>query len=142
MAQRAGEKSWEAAISSGRWWNLFPKPGFDISVFCNVSMSNRDFFMTALYLEALVAIAASLSVLTAGAWVVQQPTRNSGWGDTIWTFRPAWPASEAPRPMPGNGVIAIAGCAPARSSRSRRRHDRGPGRVSADWGPVFAKHRA
>src|SRR5215212_9318126 len=43
MAQRAGEKSWEAAISGRRWWNLFPKPGFDISVFCNVSMSNRDF---------------------------------------------------------------------------------------------------
>ena len=86
MAQRAGEKSWEAAISGKRWWNLFPKPGFDISVFCNVSMSNRDFFMTALYLEALVAIAASLSVLTAGAWVVQQPTRNSGWGDTTWTL--------------------------------------------------------
>jgi hypothetical protein len=86
MAQRAGEKSWEAAISSGRWWNLFPKPGFDISVFCNVSMSNRDFFMTALYLEALAAIAASLSVVTAGAWVVQQPTRDSGWGDTIWTL--------------------------------------------------------
>jgi hypothetical protein len=42
-----------------------PKPGFDISVFCNVSMSNRDFFMTALYLEAPLAIAASLSVLMA-----------------------------------------------------------------------------
>ena len=42
--------------------------------------------MTALYLEALVAIAASLSVLMAGAWVVQQRTGNSGWVDTIWTF--------------------------------------------------------
>ena len=38
--------------------------------------------MTALYLEALVAIAASLSVLMAGAWVVQQRTGNSGWVDT------------------------------------------------------------
>jgi hypothetical protein len=104
MAQRAGEKSWEAAISSGRWWNLFPKPGFDISVFCNVSMSNREYFMTALYLEALVAIAASISVLTAGAWVVQQPTRNSGWADTIWTLSlglvgvggALWPVGGAP----------------------------------------------
>jgi len=43
MAQRAGEKSWEAAISSRRWWNLCLKPGFDINVFCNGSMSNRDF---------------------------------------------------------------------------------------------------
>jgi hypothetical protein len=43
MAQRAGEKSGQAAISGGRWWNLFPKPGFDISVFWNGLMSNRDF---------------------------------------------------------------------------------------------------
>src|ERR1700710_2977799 len=42
--------------------------------------------MTALYLKALVAIAASLSVLMAGAWVVQQRTGNSGWVDTIWNF--------------------------------------------------------
>ena len=42
--------------------------------------------MTALYLEALAAIAVSLSVLMAGAWVVQQRTGNSGWVDTIWTF--------------------------------------------------------
>jgi steroid 5-alpha reductase family enzyme len=82
-----------------------PETGFDISVFCNVSMSNRDFFMTALYyLEALAAIAASLSVVTAGAWVVQQPTRDSGWGDTIWTLSlglvgvggALWPVGGAP----------------------------------------------
>jgi steroid 5-alpha reductase family enzyme len=42
--------------------------------------------MTALYLKALAAIAVSLSVLMAGAWVVQQRTGNSGWVDTIWTF--------------------------------------------------------
>ena len=30
MAQRAGEKSWEGAISGRRWWNLSLKPGFDI----------------------------------------------------------------------------------------------------------------
>jgi steroid 5-alpha reductase family enzyme len=44
------------------------------------------FFMTVLYLEAPAAIAVSLSVLTAGAWMVQQRTGNSGWVDTIWTF--------------------------------------------------------
>src|SRR5579871_4487842 len=38
------------------------------------------------YLEALVALALSLSVLMAGAWMVQQRTGNSGWVDTIWTF--------------------------------------------------------
>jgi steroid 5-alpha reductase family enzyme len=42
--------------------------------------------MTFLYLEALVAIAVSLSILMAFAWVVQQQTGNSGWVDTIWTF--------------------------------------------------------
>ncbi len=60
--------------------------------------------MTALYLEALVAIAASLSVLMAGAWVVQQRTGNSGWVDTIWTFSlglvgvgsALWPIEGAP----------------------------------------------
>src|SRR6476619_1742830 len=44
------------------------------------------FFMTISSLEALVAIAASLSILMAGAWVAQQRTGNSGWVDTIWTF--------------------------------------------------------
>lgn len=38
------------------------------------------------YLGALAAIALSLSILMAGAWVVQQRTGNSGWVDTIWTF--------------------------------------------------------
>ncbi|MET0876416.1 MAG: DUF1295 domain-containing protein, partial [Tardiphaga sp.] len=42
--------------------------------------------MTILYLEALAAIAVSLSILMAGAWLVQQRTGNSGWVDTIWTF--------------------------------------------------------
>jgi steroid 5-alpha reductase family enzyme len=42
--------------------------------------------MTILYFEALAAIAVSLWVLMAGAWVVQQRTGNSGWVDTIWTF--------------------------------------------------------
>ncbi len=42
--------------------------------------------MTVLYLTALFAIALSLSVLMAIAWIVQQRTGNSGWVDTIWTF--------------------------------------------------------
>jgi steroid 5-alpha reductase family enzyme len=64
------------------------------------------FFMTVLYLKALVAIAASLAVLMAGAGVVQQRTGNSGWVDTIWTFSRGlvgagsalWPV-EGPRPI-------------------------------------------
>jgi steroid 5-alpha reductase family enzyme len=60
-----------------------------------------------LYLEALVAIAVSLSVLMGIAWVVQQRTGNSGWVDTIWTFAVGltgagsalWPvAGEMPNP--------------------------------------------
>jgi steroid 5-alpha reductase family enzyme len=39
-----------------------------------------------LYFEALAAIALSLSLLMAGAWMIQQLTGNSGWVDTIWTF--------------------------------------------------------
>jgi steroid 5-alpha reductase family enzyme len=42
--------------------------------------------MIIFYLEALAAITLSLSVLMAGAWMVQQRTGNSGWVDTIWTF--------------------------------------------------------
>jgi steroid 5-alpha reductase family enzyme len=42
--------------------------------------------MTVLYLGALAAMAVSLAILMAGAWVVQQRTGNSGWVDTIWTF--------------------------------------------------------
>ena len=42
--------------------------------------------MTLFYLEALVAITVSLSILMAFAWLVQQKSGNSGWVDTIWTF--------------------------------------------------------
>ena len=41
-----------------------------------------------LYLEALAALALSLSLLMTGAWMVQQRTGNSGWIDTIWSLRP------------------------------------------------------
>ncbi|QPF92765.1 DUF1295 domain-containing protein [Bradyrhizobium commune] len=40
----------------------------------------------ATYLGGLAAIALSLAVLMALAWVVQQRTGNSGWVDTIWTL--------------------------------------------------------
>ena len=55
----------------------------------------------------MAAIAVSLSVLMAGAWLVQQRTGNSGWVDTIWTFSlglvgaasALWPiAGAAPNP--------------------------------------------
>jgi steroid 5-alpha reductase family enzyme len=39
--------------------------------------------MSALYLEALGGNAASLSVLMARAWAVQQRAGNPGWVDTI-----------------------------------------------------------
>jgi steroid 5-alpha reductase family enzyme len=42
--------------------------------------------MVILHLKALAAIALCLSVLMAGAWLVQQRSGNSGWVDTIWTF--------------------------------------------------------
>lgn len=42
--------------------------------------------MTWFFLTALVVMAIALSVLMAGAWLVQQRTGNSGWVDTIWTF--------------------------------------------------------
>ncbi|MFO1111203.1 MAG: DUF1295 domain-containing protein [Bradyrhizobium sp.] len=42
--------------------------------------------MTLTCLSALALMAVSLSILMAGAWIVQQRTGNSGWVDTIWTF--------------------------------------------------------
>lgn len=38
------------------------------------------------FVIALIAIAAVLCALMAGAWAVQLRTGNSGWVDTIWTF--------------------------------------------------------
>jgi steroid 5-alpha reductase family enzyme len=39
--------------------------------------------MIVLYPEALVGIALSFSILVGFAWMVQQPTGNCGWLDTI-----------------------------------------------------------
>src|SRR6476469_3901061 len=63
--------------------------------------------MTMVYLEALLAIALSLCVLMALAWVVQQRTGNSGWVDTIWTFSVGLVgAASALWPVPGEGAAA------------------------------------
>ena len=70
--------------------------------------------MTLLYLEALAAIALALSVLMAGAWVVQQRTGNSGWVDTIWTFSLGLVGA-------GGALWPVAGSAP----NARRRSPRG-----------------
>jgi steroid 5-alpha reductase family enzyme len=37
-------------------------------------------------LAAIILLALALSIVMAGAWLVQQRTHNSGWVDTIWTF--------------------------------------------------------
>jgi steroid 5-alpha reductase family enzyme len=51
-----------------------------------IELERPGFRMTVLYIEAIVGIALSLSILMALAWVVQQRSGNSGWVDTIWTF--------------------------------------------------------
>ena len=68
-----------------------------------------------LYVEALAAIALSLSLLMAGAWMVRERTGNSGWVDTIWTFSlglvgagsALWPVAGSPpnrKAMAGRGL--------------------------------------
>src|ERR1700740_2083715 len=59
----------------------------------------------ATYLGGLAAIALSLCVLMALAWVVQQRTGNSGWVDTIWTFAVGLVGA-------GSALWPIAGVAP------------------------------
>lgn len=61
--------------------------------------------MTGSFLLALLAIAVSLSLLMALAWVVQQRTGNSGWVDTIWTFSLGLVGA-------GSALWSIAGAAP------------------------------
>jgi hypothetical protein len=55
------------------------------------------FFMSALYLEALGGIAASLSVLMARAWVVQR-AGNPGWVllGLLGAGRALWPVGGTP----------------------------------------------
>src|SRR5258708_29391755 len=61
--------------------------------------------MVVFYLEALAAIAVALSILMAGAWMVQQRTGNSGWVDTIWTFSLGLTGA-------GSALWPVAGAAP------------------------------
>jgi steroid 5-alpha reductase family enzyme len=69
--------------------------------------------MTIVYLWALLAIALSLCLLMALAWLVQQRTGNSGWVDTIWTFAVGlvgvgsalWPVAGA-APNARQGLVA------------------------------------
>src|SRR5258708_36625592 len=61
--------------------------------------------MGVLHLEALAGIGLSLSILRAIAWVVQQPTGNSGWVDPIWTFWVGFCGA-------GSALWPIAGAAP------------------------------
>jgi steroid 5-alpha reductase family enzyme len=46
--------------------------------------------MTIPYLEALAGTAASLAILMAGAWVLQQRTGSSGWVDPSWILFHCW----------------------------------------------------
>jgi steroid 5-alpha reductase family enzyme len=68
--------------------NFHVKPGRTFHVLlAKLRQDNRLTAMSAIsYLGALAAMALSLSILMAAAWVVQQRTGNSGWVDTIWTF--------------------------------------------------------
>lgn len=73
-----------------------------------------------MFIGGLAAIARSLAVLMAFAWVVQQRSGNSGWVDTIWTFAVGlvgaasapWPARLGPHrismffPMPPREEMA------------------------------------
>jgi steroid 5-alpha reductase family enzyme len=61
--------------------------------------------MTVLYLLALAAIAVSLSIRMAGAWLVQQRTGNSGRVDTIGTFSLGLAGA-------GNALWPVEGAAP------------------------------
>src|ERR1700719_4787287 len=61
--------------------------------------------MTIVYLWALLAIALSLCVMMALAFLVQQRTGNSGWVDTIWTFAVGLVGA-------GSALWPIAGAAP------------------------------
>jgi steroid 5-alpha reductase family enzyme len=84
--------------------------------------------MTILYLEALAAIAVSLSLLMAGAFLVQQRTGNSGWVDTIWTFSLGLVGV-------GSALWPVAGAAP----NARQ----GPvAALVADWSPRLGAHIA
>ena len=123
-----------------RKWELRRETGLGLGAyFTNVRRLRllAGFRMTVWYLEALAAIALSLSVLMAIAWVVQQRTGNSGWVDTIWTFSVGlvgagsalWPVGgrRAERPaMAGRGAGGdlVAAARPAYRGAHRGHHRR------------------
>src|SRR5947209_2040091 len=89
MAQERREKRPLPLDLSPTKGNRILKPGIivpRILPMFDVRGEMSGFSMTLTYLAALVLIAVSLSILMAGAWLVQQRTGNSGWVDTIWTF--------------------------------------------------------
>ncbi len=60
------------------------------------------------FLVAALLQAVTLSAIMAGAWNIQQRTRNSGWVDTVWTF--------------GLGLVgSVSALAPLASSHTGRR---------------------
>jgi steroid 5-alpha reductase family enzyme len=89
MARIRGEKRPDCPLFDQTKGELEVETGhYPRAYFGKFDVCRRDigFCMTLIYLAALVLIAASLSILMAGAWAVQQRTGNSGWVDTIWTF--------------------------------------------------------
>src|SRR5215831_8254713 len=89
MARKRGEKRPECPLFDQTKGELEVETGHYLpAYFANVRCLAKisGFCMTLTYLAALVLIAASLSILMAGAFLVQQRTGNSGWVDTIWTF--------------------------------------------------------
>src|SRR6202171_5374980 len=101
-----------------------------------------------LYVEALAAIALSLSLLMAGAWMVRERTGNSGWVDTIWTFSlglvgagsALWPvggASPNARQWLVAALVAIWSLRLGRPIAARRAKESGDPRYAAfakQWG--------
>jgi steroid 5-alpha reductase family enzyme len=96
--------------------NFGVQPGLVSGVFHKTMTSpavNGVFCMIATYFEAHAAIAVSLSILMAGAWLVPQRTGNSGWADAIGTFSLGlvgagsvlWPISGA-APNPRQWLVA------------------------------------
>ena len=85
------EKTCEAGISDRRWTGIMlVKPGFDPLNVTSGERSDGEFgnvdMTYCISCGAGELSPLSLSVLMAGAWLVQQRTGNSGWVDTIWTF--------------------------------------------------------
>jgi len=83
-------------------------------------------------------MALSLSVLMAGAWMVQQHNGNSGWVDTIWTFAvglvgvggAVWPRHA--HLHPSFGRLSVRSRRPGRLDRAALLHRRRDAEPSSD----------